>query len=290
MEVLEQAYAKLNISLDTPFIHANGEQEWDMLMVAIDLADTVTIRTTTDHKKIVVESTSGVLPLNEKNLAYQAARLMREIAGKSEGIEIHIMKRVPVAAGLGGGSSDAAAVLRGLNRIWQLHYTETKLALIGLQIDADVPFCVYSRPARVRGRGEIVEPLKQVLPPLWVIVAKPGISVSTPKILKMVNYETMQHGNMTALMASVDKADFQTAYHQMFNVLESITGGKYPEIFKLKQKMYEFGAEAAQMSGTGPTVFAITEKASRAKRIYNAVRGFVPESYLVRLVNSEKSK
>lgn len=290
MEVLEQAYAKLNISLDTPFLHANGEQEWDMLMVAIDLADTVTIRTTTDHQEIVVESTSGVLPLNEKNLAYQAARLMREIAGKTDGIEIHIMKRVPVAAGLGGGSSDAAAVLRGLNRIWQLNYTEEKLAVIGLKIDADVPFCVYSRPARVRGRGEIVEPLTQALPPLWVIVAKPGISVSTPKILKMVNYNTMQHGNMAALMTAVNQADFQTAYRQMFNVLESITGAKYPEILKLKQKMYEFGAEAAQMSGTGPTVFAVTEKASRAKRIYNAVSGFVPESYLVRLVNSEKCK
>lgn len=285
MEVLEQAYAKLNISLDTPFIHKNGEQEWDMLMVAIDLADTVTIRTTTDHQNIVVESTSGLLPLNEKNLAYQAARLMRTIAGKDEGIEIHIMKRVPVAAGLGGGSSDAAAVLRGLNRIWQLNYTEDKLAVLGLQIDADVPFCVYSRPARVRGRGEVVEPLTQALPPLWVIVSKPGISVSTPKILKLVDYANMQHGDMVGLMSAVNAGDFQSAYCKMFNVLESITGTKYPEILRLKQKMYDFGADAAQMSGTGPTVFAISEKASRAKRIYNAVRGFVSETYLVRLVN-----
>ena len=226
MEVLEQAYAKLNISLDTPFIHKNGEQEWDMLMVAIDLADTVTIRTTTDHQNIVVESTSGLLPLNEKNLAYQAARLMRRIAGKDEGIEIHIMKRVPVAAGLGGGSSDAAAVLRGLNRIWQLNYTEDKLAVLGLQIDADVPFCVYSRPARVRGRGEVVEPLTQALPPLWVIVSKPGISVSTPKILKLVDYANVQHGDMVGLMAAVNAGDFQSAYCKMFNVLESITGTK----------------------------------------------------------------
>lgn len=285
MEVLEQAYAKLNISLDTPFIHKNGEQEWDMLMVAIDLADTVTIRTTTNHQNIVVESTSGLLPLNEKNLAYQAANLMRETAGRTEGIEIHITKRIPVAAGLGGGSSDAAAVLRGLNRIWQLNYTEDKLAVMGLQIDADVPFCVYSRPARVRGRGEVVEPLTEAMPPLWVIVSKPGISVSTPKILKLVDYSNMQHGDMVGLMTAVNSGDFQTAYHKMFNVLEAITGAKYPEILKLKQKMYDFGADAAQMSGTGPTVFAISEKASRAKRIYNAVRGFVSETYLVRLVN-----
>jgi len=192
MEILERAYAKLNISLDTPFAHADGEQEWDMLMVAIDLADTVTIRTTTDHQEIIVESTSGLLPLNEKNLAYQAAELMRERAGVSEGVEIHIDKHIPVAAGLGGGSSDAAAVLRGLNKIWHMTLTEAQLAEIGLKIDADVPFCVYSRPARVTGRGEIVAPLTQKFPPLWLVVSKPAISVSTPKILKMIDYDNLR--------------------------------------------------------------------------------------------------
>lgn len=285
MEILERAYAKLNISLDTPFAHADGEQEWDMLMVAIDLADTVTIRTTTDHQEIIVESTSGLLPLNEKNLAYQAAELMRELAGVSEGVEIHIDKHIPVAAGLGGGSSDAAAVLRGLNKIWHMTLTEAQLAEIGLKIDADVPFCVYSRPARVTGRGEIVAPLTQKFPPLWLVVSKPAISVSTPKILKMIDYDNLEHGDMSALMDAVERGDFDAAFKGMFNVLEPVTASKYPEIVKLKEKMRKFGADAVQMSGTGPTVFAITDKASRAKRLYNAVRGFVPETYMVRLVN-----
>ncbi|MFR4252181.1 MAG: 4-(cytidine 5'-diphospho)-2-C-methyl-D-erythritol kinase [Weissella confusa] len=285
MEILERAYAKLNISLDTPFAHADGEQEWDMLMVAIDLADTVTIRTTTDHQEIIVESTSGLLPLNEKNLAYQAAELMRERAGVSEGVEIHIDKHIPVAAGLGGGSSDAAAVLRGLNKIWHMTLTEAQLAEIGLKIDADVPFCVYSRPARVTGRGEIVAPLTQKFPPLWLVVSKPAISVSTPKILKMIDYDNLEHGDMSALMDAVERGDFDAAFKGMFNVLEPVTASKYPEIVKLKEKMRKFGADAVQMSGTGPTVFAIADKASRAKRLYNAVRGFVPETYMVRLVN-----
>ena len=285
MEILERAYAKLNISLDTPFAHADGEQEWDMLMVAIDLADTVTIRTTTDHQEIIVESTSGLLPLNEKNLAYQAAELMRERAGVSEGVEIHIDKHIPVAAGLGGGSSDAAAVLRGLNKIWHMTLTEAQLAEIGLKIDADVPFCVYSRPARVTGRGEIVAPLTQKFPPLWLVVSKPAISVSTPKILKMIDYDNLEHGDMSALMDAVERGDFDAAFKGMFNVLEPVTASKYPEIVKLKEKMRKFGADAVQMSGTGPTVFAITDKASRAKRLYTAVRGFVPETYMVRLVN-----
>lgn len=285
MEVLERAYAKLNISLDTPFVHPSGEQEWDMLMVAIDLADTLTIKTTNDHDEIIVESTSGILPLNEKNLAFQAAVVMRNEAHVDEGVEIHIDKRIPVAAGMGGGSSDAAAVLRGLNRIWHLGKTEADLAQIGLQIDADVPFCVYSRPARVTGRGEVVEPLTAKLPPLWLVVSKPAISVSTPKILKLIDYENVEHGNMDKLMAEVNTSRFDQAFKAMFNVLEPLTATRFPEIIKLKDKMLQFGADAAQMSGTGPTVFGITTKYSRAKRILNGIKGFVSETYIARIIN-----
>jgi 4-diphosphocytidyl-2-C-methyl-D-erythritol kinase len=284
MEVMERAYAKLNLSLDTPFIHDNGEQEWDMLMVAIDLADTVTVRTTTTHHNITVESTSGLLPLNEKNLAYQAAELMRELAGTDEGVEIHIDKRIPVAAGMGGGSSDAAAVLRALNQIWHLGKTEAELAELGLRIDADVPFCVYSRPARVTGRGEIVEPLNAKLPPLWLVVSKPAVSVSTPKILKLIDYDALDHGDMAGLMQAVEAGNFDGAFEEMYNVLEPVTAARYPEIVKIKQKMMDFGASAALMSGTGPTVFGIADKESKAKRLYNAVKGFVPETYIARII------
>lgn len=285
MEVLEHAYAKLNISLDTPYVHRDGEQEWDMLMVAIDLADTVTVRTTTAHHDVLVDSTSGILPLNEKNLAYQAAVLMREVANVQEGVEIHIVKRIPVAAGMGGGSADAAAVLRGLNRIWQLDLSLEELAKLGLQIDADVPFCVYSRPARVTGRGEIVEPLAKEFPPVWLVVSKPAVSVSTPKILKLIDYDQVQHGDMQSLMQALDAGDLPAALKGMFNVLEPVTAARFPEITHLKEKMLKFGAEAAQMSGTGPTVFGVTTKASRARRLYNAVKGFVPETYMARIVS-----
>lgn len=284
MEVLERAYAKLNISLDTPFIHRDGQHEWDMLMVSIDLADTVMIKTTDEHQEIRVESTSGLLPLNEKNLAYQAAMLMRNYAESESGVEIHIDKRIPVAAGMGGGSSDAAAVLRGLNKIWQLGLSNEELAKIGLQVDADVPYCVYSRPALVAGRGEIVTPLTTKFPALWCVVSKPNISVSTPKILKMIDYENLEHGDMTALMDSVSTGELTGIYATMFNVLEPITSAKYPEIKTLKHKMMKFGAPVVQMSGTGPTVFALTDKESKAKRIYNGVRGFVQETYIAHIV------
>ncbi|RRG18146.1 4-(cytidine 5'-diphospho)-2-C-methyl-D-erythritol kinase [Weissella viridescens] len=284
MEILERAYAKLNLSLDTPYLHRDGQQEWDMFMVPIDLADSVTIRTTDEHHDIHVDSTSGVLPLNEKNLAYQAASLMRERAGRQDGIDIYIDKKIPVAAGLGGGSSDAAAVIRGLNRIWELGLSETELARIGLQIDADVPFCVYSRPARVTGRGEIVTPIQTKFPPLWLVVSKPAISVSTPKILRQIDYDKLEHGDMPALMDALEQGDLAQVCAQMFNVLEPVTAGRYPEIIKLREKMQKFGADAVQMSGSGPTVFALSNKESRAKRIYNAVRGFVQETYIVHII------
>ncbi|MBM7617691.1 4-diphosphocytidyl-2-C-methyl-D-erythritol kinase [Weissella uvarum] len=284
MEILERAYAKLNISLDTPYLHRDGLQEWDMFMVPIDLADYVTIKTTQEHHDIHVDSTSGVLPLNEKNLAYQAAALMREQAQQSDGVDIYIDKRIPVAAGLGGGSSDAAAVMRGLNKLWSMHLSEAQLAKLGLSIDADVPFCIYSRPARVTGRGEVVEPIQNKLPSLWVVVAKPAVSVSTPKILKQIDYDQLQHGDMAALMAALELGDMSQVYAEMFNVLEPVTATRYPEITNLKIKMQKFGADAVQMSGTGPTVFAITNKQSRAKRIYNAVRGFVQETFIAHIV------
>jgi len=284
MELLERAYAKLNISLDTPFIHQDGQHEWDMLMVSIDLADTVMIKTTNEHQDIRVESTSGLLPLNEKNLAYQAAMLMREYANENEGVEIHIDKRIPVAAGMGGGSSDAAAVLRGLNKIWDMALSYEELAQIGLQVDADVPYCVYSRPALVTGRGEIVKPLETKFPALWCVVCKPNISVSTPKILKMIDYSTLVHGDMPTLMNHVSEGDLTGIYRTMFNVLEPITAAKYPEITTLKEKMVKFGAPVVQMSGTGPTVFALTDKESKAKRIYNGVRGFVQETYVAHII------
>lgn len=283
MEVLEQAYAKLNLTLDTPFIHSNGQQEWDMLMVAIDLADTVTVKTTSQHRKIIVESTSGLLPVNERNLAYQAAQMMQKCAEQTEGVEIHIQKRIPIAAGLGGGSADAAAVMRALNRIWNLNYSEAYLAELALTIDADAPFCIYSRPARVMGRGEQVIPLKQKMPALHFVIAKPNISVSTPKLLRVVDYKTLQHGEMDKVMQATQAGDYRDLVQSMYNVLEPVTARQFPAILRIKNKMLQFGADGAQMSGTGPTVFGVTQKASRAKHIYNGIKGFVSETYLVGL-------
>jgi 4-diphosphocytidyl-2-C-methyl-D-erythritol kinase len=283
MRVTEKAPAKLNLSLDTPMRYFDGSPRWDMVMTSADLADYVTVETHRRPATIKVYTNSGFLPNDQRNLAYQAAHILRNRFHCKEGVTINIKKNIPVAAGLGGGSSDAAAVLRALNSMWRLGLSKQELATIALTIDSDVPYCVYSQLAYVSGHGEKIE----LLPPqphYWVVIAKQQISVSTPQILRQINYEKIDHLDNDQLLASLRAQDWQTATKYMGNVLEPVTMSFYPEIKRLKEKMVELGADVAQMSGTGPTVFAICHTESRAKRIQNSIRGFCRDVHVVTLL------
>ena len=283
MRVTEKAPAKLNLSLDTPMRYFDGSPRWDMVMTSADLADYVTVETHRRPATIKVYTNSGFLPNDQRNLAYQAAHILRSRSHCKEGVTINIKKNIPVAAGLGGGSSDAAAVLRALNSMWRLGLSKQELATIALTIDSDVPYCVYSQLAYVSGHGEKIE----LLPPqphYWVVIAKQQISVSTPQILRQINYEKIDHLDNDQLLASLRAQDWQTATKYMGNVLEPVTMSFYPEIKRLKEKMVELGADVAQMSGTGPTVFAICHTESRAKRIQNSIRGFCRDVHVVTLL------
>ena len=284
METLEKAPAKLNLSLDALFRHLDGEPEWRMVMTAIDLADYVHIETRDDSNAIQVHTNTGFLPQDQRNLAFQAAKKLQELFQIDQGVMITIDKHIPVSAGMGGGSADAAAVLRGLNKLWKLNQSLTDLARIGLEIDSDVPFCVYSCPALVEGKGEKITPLND-LTSLWFVVAKPKASVSTPTILKQIDFSEIQHLNVESVVEAIQQQDWEQLTSSMGNSLEPITIQKYPEIIRIKERMIKFGAEAAQMSGTGPTVFGISTKQSRAQHIYNSLRGFCKEVYLVRPFN-----
>ena len=283
MIVTEKAPAKLNLSLDTPMRYFDGSPQWDMVMVSADLADYVTVETHRRPATIKVYTNSGFLPNDQRNLAYQAAHILRSRFHCKDGVTIRIKKQIPVAAGLGGGSSDAAAVLRALNSIWRLGLSLSELAKIALTIDSDVPYCIYNKLAHVTGHGEKIE----LLPPqphYWAVIAKQKISVSTPQIIRQINYEKLQHLNNEALLTNLKKEDWQEATKYMGNVLEPLTIKFYPEIGRLKNKMKELGADVAQMSGTGPTVFAICHTESRAKRIQNSIRGFCRDVHVVTLL------
>lgn len=281
MQIVEKAPAKINLSLDTPFSHPDGSQEWEMVMAAVDLADYVTITTMPGKRKIEVRTDTGFLPNDRRNLAFQAAHILQTRFNINEGVQIAIEKHIPVAAGLGGGSSDAAAVLRGLNRLWQLGLSLAELAEIGLKIDADVPFCVYSQTAYVGGKGEKITPLPK-MPAVWVVIAKPTVSVSTPSILRQIDYDYLMHVDTSSLLDGANQQSWGLVYSHMQNVLEPLTAQQHPEILRLKDRMLQCGASVAQMSGTGPTVFGICEKQPRAQRVLNSIKGFCKEVYLVR--------
>lgn len=280
-EILEKAPAKLNLLLDTPFHHADGSEEWDMVLTSVDLADLVTIKTLGRNGRIKVMTDTGFLPNDRRNLAYQAAALLANVYHKKEAVNITIEKHIPVAAGMGGGSADAAAVLRGLNRLWSLNLTPAKLCELGLKIDADVPYCVWSQTAHVTGRGEQVEPLPE-LPPMWLVIAKPQTSVSTPSILRQINYGRLEHASTPKLLAAIHAGDYDGICQATANVLTPITARRYPVVQRLKTQMLRFGADAAEMTGTGPTVYGICRKRSRAQRVANGLAGFCREVYVVR--------
>lgn len=283
MLVTEKAPAKLNLSLDTPMRYFDGSPRWDMVMISADLADYVTVETHLHPSTIKVCTDSGFLPNDQRNLAYQAAHILHNRFHQREGVTIHIRKHIPVAAGLGGGSSDAAAVLRALNRIWRLGLSMKELATLALTIDSDVPYCVYGQLAHVTGHGEKIE-LLPANPHYWVVIAKQQTSVSTPQILRQINYEKLHHLDNRQLIASLKAGDWVRAAKYMGNVLEPVTMRTHPEIRRLKDKMVGLGADVAQMSGTGPTVFAICHTESRARRIQNSICGFCRDVHVVTLL------
>lgn len=283
MEITQKAPAKINLSLDALYRHGDGEHEWRMVMTSVDLADYVSIRPSA--RKISVRTDSGFVPEDARNLAFQAARILRQEAGINAGASIYIENHIPVAAGLGGGSADAAAVLRGLNELWGLNYSRERLAAIGLRVDSDVPYCVYSQTALVTGRGERVQPLG-TLPNFWVVLVKPAISVTTARILSMVDYQdTLPRPDTNRVLSGIDQCNFDLMISGMGNALEAVTAARFPVIEELQQRLIKYGASVAQMSGTGPTVFGLCPTRSRAERVYNSMRGFCKEVYLVRPLN-----
>lgn len=278
----EKAPAKINLTLDVLHKRPDDFHEVEMVMTTVDLADRVWIRSTED-RQIKIKSSEQYVPTDRKNLAYQAAELMRQTYGITQGVEITLEKRIPVAAGLAGGSSDAAATLRGLNKLWNLGIGMGELAELGSQIGSDVSFCVYGGTALATGRGEIIHNLPSP-PNCWVILAKPAISVATGTIYKELDLSTIKHPNTIGMIKALETGDYNEVCRLVGNVLEPVTTKIYNEVAVLKEQMKKFGADAVLMSGSGPTVFGLVEHESRVPRIYNGLKGFCPEVYAIRML------
>ena len=280
MEIIEKAPAKINLSLDVLYKRADGYHEMEMVMTSIDLADRIVLKTI-EEDRIVIQSTNGFLPLDQRNHAYKAAKLLKETYQIEKGVNISIEKKIPIAAGLAGGSSDAAATLRGLNRLWHLNLSNDELALLGEQIGSDVPYCIYGGTVYATGRGEKIKQI-DTLPQCWVVLVKPKKGISTWTIFENLSFEQLVHPETKKMLAAIQEKNYIQMASSTGNALETVSAIKQPDIKRIKKKMLQFGADAALMSGSGPTVYALCEKYSKAQRVYNGLKGFCDEVYLVR--------
>lgn len=284
MHLLEKAPAKINLALDVLYKRPDGYHEVEMVMTTIDLADRIELRTLNEDR-IIILSENRFVPNDQRNLAYQAAEVIKERFNIKKGVAIKIEKQIPVAAGLAGGSSDAAAVLRGLNKLWNLNVSLDTLAEIGATIGSDVSFCVYGGTALATGRGEKIQEIASP-PPCWIVLAKPTIGVSTKSVYQSLNISKSTHPNIKGMVQAIEEQDYDGICKLVGNVLEPVTVAMHQEVEQIKNHMAQNGADAVLMSGSGPTVFSLFQHETRAYRMYNSLRGFCDEVYVVRILGN----
>jgi 4-diphosphocytidyl-2-C-methyl-D-erythritol kinase len=283
MKVFEKAPAKINLSLDVLHKRDDGFHEVEMVMTMVDLADRIEMQELSTDT-IIISSQAGYIPLDEKNLAFQAAKLIKDTYDVRKGVYIHLDKKIPVAAGLAGGSSDAAATLRGLSRLWQLDIPIEQLQVLGAKLGSDVPFCVTGGTALATGRGEKLQMIDNPMQ-CWVVLVKPLINVSTTDVYgRLKAAEIQDHPHTERLIAALAERRFDDVCGLMGNVLEEVTLELYPEVRHLKACMLRLGADGVLMSGSGPTVFGLVSRESKVARIYNGLRGFCKDVYAVRML------
>lgn len=281
MSIIEKAPAKINLGLSIIGKSHHTYHDLEMVMVSIDLNDYITVKEI--DQGIIIDSNSTKVPLNKKNDIFKAALLIKNHFNINKGVHIFLEKNIPVCAGLGGGSSDAAATIRALNQLWNLKMSKEQMYSFGFQIGSDVPFCLESDCSYITGQGEQVERLSKKVSS-WVVLVKPSFGVSTRDIFKEVDYTTIRKIDIQSLKQAILTNQYDQLLATMGNSLEDITIKKYPLIQKIKEKMLQSGADIALMTGSGPTVFALCPNESRANRVFNSMRGFCKEVYKVRML------
>lgn len=262
-----KAYAKINLGLDVVRRLENGYHEVKMVMQTVGIYDVLDFQRTDGG--IVITTDSGELPTGENNLIYKAAKLMMEKYHINEGVKIHLEKHIPIAAGMAGGSTDAAAALKGMNRLFDLGCSLKDLMELGVKIGADVPYCVMGGTALAEGIGEKLTPLAPA-PDCYVLVAKPDINVSTKYVYEHLDaQEISRHPDIDGMVEAIAEESLQGILDRMENVLETVTVKAYPVIQTIKDRMKELGAINSLMSGSGPTVFGIFVEKDMARRAYD---------------------
>ena len=274
------ANAKINLTLDILGTREDGYHEVAMIMQEISLHDTLSMGKINQgiSLTIVIEGQQGTLPADESNLCWKAAALVQKEYNLQEGVEIHLTKRIPMAAGLAGGSADAAAVLKGMNHLFRLGMTEARLCELGARLGSDIPFCIMGGTMLATGRGEVLTRLPS-FPRLSVVLAKPPVGVSTAWAYKTYDagYDG-PHPDNEAMLAAIHEGDAHKAAGLLCNVLEGVTETEHPVIADYKRLMQEHGAMASMMSGSGPTVFGLVREKQQAWHLADTLKKYDGEA------------
>lgn len=269
MMISLKAHAKLNLSLDVLSRREDGYHNLQMIMQSIQLHDTITIKEIPAGVEIACEA--PYVPNNSSNIAYKAAELMINRYGLDTGVSIGIDKKIPVAAGMAGGSTDAAAVLKGINTLFKLGIEQNELMEIGKTIGADVPYCIVGGTALAEGIGERITPLSP-MKEIPVILVKPRFGVSTAAVFKSLDMEKiLERPKTDMIIDALEKGDTKFIAHNLCNVLESVTIERHPLIKKIKKDLIAKGAIGSLMSGSGPTVFGLFEDGQTARKAFSSI-------------------
>jgi len=279
------AYAKLNLTLDVLAKRPDGYHDMRMIMQSIDLRDELTL-TESGRDELRVSSNLHFLPNGERNLAAIAALRFWEARGKARrGLDIEIRKNIPVCAGMAGGSSDAAAVLRALNEAEGNPFTIAELARVGEKVGSDVPYCVLGGTALAEGRGEILTALP-ALEPCWVVVCKPDFAISTPELFQKIDSHKIRcRPDTEGAIAALKAGDLGGVARRMYNVFEDVLPERQrARVAQIKTVLIQCGALGANMSGTGPTAFGLFREREEAQKAYEQLKQQYQETYLAETV------
>lgn len=265
-----KAYAKVNLGLDVLRRREDGYHDVKMIMQTVDLYDSITVEDA--EEGIEITSDKDFVPTDESNLMYKAAKLLMDEFSITKGVKLHLEKNIPVAAGMAGGSTDAAAVLKAVNVLFDLGLSDEELMKRGVKIGADVPYCIMGGTALSEGIGEVLTEIKGI-PDSIILIAKPPISVSTKYVYENLHAnELKRHPDIDGMIKEIEAGNLRGIADKMENVLETVTVKKYPEIDKIKQFMKDNGALNSIMSGSGPTVFGLYDDMEAAKKAYDGLK------------------
>lgn len=289
MRIERKAYAKINLGLDVTGKREDGYHIVSMIMQNVDLYDTLTFEKN-DTGEIILNASSPKIPTDDSNLICKVAKQLREKYGVKDGVSVYLEKRIPVAAGMAGGSTDGAATYMALNEIWNLGLDTKTMCELAVKLGADIPYCIIGGTALAEGIGEELTTISD-MPKCHLVIAKPDIDVSTGWVYKTLDSKEIEnHPDIAGVRTAIENGDLKGMCEKIGNVLEYVTASKYSVINDIEKIMEDNGAVKAFMTGSGPTVFGVFDSEQKAKEAVEAVKtsGLAPELFLTKPINPNK--